>query len=87
MSTQAPTRILTALAMAGVLGFALQADSAGSAPAEQTKAASTAPKERRSADYTFLFDGFLPALRRAGLGEEEVHALLVENPARLFSGV
>ena len=46
MSTQAPTRILTALAIAGVLGFALQADSAGGAPAEQTKAASSATKDK-----------------------------------------
>jgi predicted metal-dependent phosphotriesterase family hydrolase len=45
------------------------------------------PAGGRFRPYTFLFDGFLPALRRAGLGEEEVHALLVENPARLFSGV
>ena len=46
MSNQAPTRILTALAVAGVLGLGLQADSAGGAPAEQTKAASTAAKDK-----------------------------------------
>lgn len=34
--------------------------------------------------YTFLFDDFLPALRRAGLGERDVRTLLVENPARLL---
>jgi predicted metal-dependent phosphotriesterase family hydrolase len=34
--------------------------------------------------YTFLFDGFLPALRRAGLEEAEVRTLLVENPARVL---
>jgi len=34
--------------------------------------------------YTYLFDGFLPALRRAGLRERDVRRLLVENPARLL---
>ena len=49
MSTQAPTRILVALAVAGALGFALHADSAGSAPAEQTKATGTAAKDKAAA--------------------------------------
>jgi predicted metal-dependent phosphotriesterase family hydrolase len=35
--------------------------------------------------YTFLFDHFLPALRRAGIGEAEVRTLLVDNPARVLS--
>jgi len=35
--------------------------------------------------HTFLFDAFLPALRVRGLGEAEVRALLVENPARAFA--
>jgi len=34
--------------------------------------------------YTFLFDGFLPGLRRAGLTEGDVRTLLVDNPARLL---
>ena len=34
--------------------------------------------------YTFLFDGFLPALRRAGLADAEVRTILVDNPARLL---
>jgi phosphotriesterase-related protein len=34
--------------------------------------------------YTFLFDGFLPALRRAGLREADVRTVLVDNPARLL---
>lgn len=34
--------------------------------------------------YTFLFDGFVPALRRAGLTEADVRRLLVDNPARLL---
>jgi phosphotriesterase-related protein len=34
--------------------------------------------------YTFLFDGFLPALRGAGLTERDVHTLLVDSPARLL---
>jgi phosphotriesterase-related protein len=32
--------------------------------------------------YTYLFDTFLPALRRAGVSEAEIQALLVQNPAR-----
>ncbi|HUG52158.1 MAG TPA: phosphotriesterase [Vicinamibacteria bacterium] len=34
--------------------------------------------------YTYLFDGFLPALRGAGLTEVEVRTLMVDNPARLL---
>jgi phosphotriesterase-related protein len=34
--------------------------------------------------YTYLFDGFLPALRRAGLRERDVRRLLVDNPSRLL---
>lgn len=32
--------------------------------------------------FTLLFDGFVPALRRAGLAEADVRTLLVDNPAR-----
>jgi phosphotriesterase-related protein len=42
------------------------------------------PGGGRFRGYTEIFDGFLPALRRAGLGEDEVHTLLVTNPARLL---
>jgi phosphotriesterase-related protein len=42
------------------------------------------PAGGRFRPYTFLFDGFLPALRRAGLGERDVRTLLVDNPARLL---
>ena len=35
--------------------------------------------------YTFLFDAFVPALRARGLGEADIRALLVENPARAFA--
>jgi predicted metal-dependent phosphotriesterase family hydrolase len=35
--------------------------------------------------HTFLLDAFVPALRARGLGEAEVRALLVENPARAFA--
>jgi phosphotriesterase-related protein len=42
------------------------------------------PGGGRFRPYTFLFDGFLPALRRAGLGEAAVRTLLVGNPARLL---
>jgi predicted metal-dependent phosphotriesterase family hydrolase len=42
------------------------------------------PGGGRFRPYTFLFDGFLPALRRAGLTEGDVRTLLVANPARLL---
>lgn len=35
--------------------------------------------------HTFLFDVFLPALRRAGLREGDVEQLMVRNPARAFT--
>jgi predicted metal-dependent phosphotriesterase family hydrolase len=35
--------------------------------------------------HTLLFDSFVPALRARGLGEADVRALLVENPARAFA--
>jgi phosphotriesterase-related protein len=34
--------------------------------------------------HAFLFDAFVPALRAAGLGDAEIHALLVRNPAAAF---
>ena len=42
------------------------------------------PAGGRFRPYTFLFDGFLPALRRAGFGASDARTLLVENPARLL---
>jgi len=44
------------------------------------------PAGGRFRPYTFLFDGFLPALRCAGLTERDVRSLLVDNPARLLAG-
>jgi phosphotriesterase-related protein len=35
--------------------------------------------------HTFLLERFVPALRARGLGEADVRALLVENPARAFA--
>jgi len=32
--------------------------------------------------YTYLFEAFLPALRRKGVTEAQIRTLLVENPAR-----
>jgi len=34
--------------------------------------------------HAFLFDAFVPALRAFGLGDAEIHALLVRNPAEAF---
>jgi len=42
------------------------------------------PGGGRFQPYTYLFDGFLPALRGAGLTQRDVRTLLVENPARLL---
>ncbi|HEY8491494.1 MAG TPA: phosphotriesterase-related protein [Dehalococcoidia bacterium] len=36
--------------------------------------------------YTHISDDVLPALRRAGVTEEQIHAMLVENPRRIFEG-
>jgi phosphotriesterase-related protein len=35
--------------------------------------------------YTLLFEAFLPELRRRGVTEEHVHALLTRNPAEAFA--
>jgi len=35
--------------------------------------------------YTYLMAEFVPLLRQAGLGEEEIHRLLVENPRRALT--
>ncbi|HEY7515752.1 MAG TPA: phosphotriesterase, partial [Vicinamibacteria bacterium] len=43
------------------------------------------PGGGRFRPYTLLFDRFVPALRSAGLGEDGVRTLLVDNPARLLA--
>jgi phosphotriesterase-related protein len=43
------------------------------------------PGGGRYRPHTTLFDAFLPALRARGLGDAEIRALLVENPARAFA--
>jgi phosphotriesterase-related protein len=43
------------------------------------------PGGGRLRPYTFLFDGFLPALRQAGLTDRDVRTMLVDNPARLLA--
>jgi phosphotriesterase-related protein len=35
--------------------------------------------------YTFLFDGFLPALRADNFTERQIRTLMVENPARVLT--
>ena len=35
--------------------------------------------------YTYLFDEFVPALRKRGLSDAQVRALLVDNPARVLT--
>ncbi len=36
--------------------------------------------------YTFLFEQFLPRLREAGFSEDDIHQLLVANPAAALTG-
>jgi phosphotriesterase-related protein len=43
------------------------------------------PAGGRFRPYTYLFDGFLPALRQAGLTEGDVRTLLVDNPSHLLA--
>jgi predicted metal-dependent phosphotriesterase family hydrolase len=43
------------------------------------------PGGGRYRSYVYLFDAFLPALRRAGLTEAEIETLLVGNPAAAFA--
>ncbi len=35
--------------------------------------------------YTFIFDAFLPALKKKGITEEQIRTLTVENPAKAFA--
>ena len=35
--------------------------------------------------YAYLFETFLPMLRKAGLREESIHRMLTENPARILN--
>jgi phosphotriesterase-related protein len=37
-------------------------------------------------NYTHITDDVLPALRERGVTDEQIAAMLVDNPARYFSG-
>jgi len=78
-SREAHVSALMDLARAGYLQRALVSQDAGWYHVGE-------PAGGRFRPYTFLFDGFLPALRRAGLTERDVRSLLVDNPARLLAG-
>ena len=78
-SREAHVSALMDLARAGYLGRALISQDAGWYHVGE-------PVGGRFRPYTFLFDGFLPALRRAGLVEADVRTLLVDNPSRLLGG-
>jgi len=43
------------------------------------------PRGGRFRPYTTLFEQFLPALKKAGFDDDEVHRLLVTNPAEAFA--
>jgi phosphotriesterase-related protein len=77
-SCDAHVSALQDLARAGYLWRALVSQDAGWYHVGEPAGGSFRP-------YTFLFDGFLPALRRAGLGEADVRTLLVDNPSRLLA--
>jgi len=36
--------------------------------------------------YVHVFNNIIPALKEAGVSEDKIHTLMVENPRRLFSG-
>jgi phosphotriesterase-related protein len=36
-------------------------------------------------DYNFMADEFLPALRKAGVGDADIRRLTVDNPAKAFA--
>lgn len=38
-------------------------------------------------DFTFIHQTVLPALRKLGLTEQDIHQLMAENPKRLLSGI
>jgi phosphotriesterase-related protein len=76
-SADAHVTAVTELARAGHLDRVLVSQDAGWYRVGE-------PGGGRFRGYTFLFDGFLPALRRAGLGEDDVRTILVANPARLL---
>ena len=42
--------------------------------------------ERPKRRYTYLMEEFIPRLQRAGVGEEVVRNMMVENPRRYFAG-
>ena len=76
-SRDAHVSAVMALARAGLLARVLISQDAGWYHVGE-------PGGGRFRPYTFLFDGFLPALRRAGLTERDGRTLLVGNPARLL---
>jgi len=43
------------------------------------------PKGGEFRGYEFLFTGFLPALRKAGASQEDIHALIIKNPRRALA--
>jgi phosphotriesterase-related protein len=67
------------LARAGHLGRVLVSQDAGWYHVGE-------PGGGRFRPYTFLFDTFLPALRKAGLTEADTRRLMVDNPARALTG-
>jgi predicted metal-dependent phosphotriesterase family hydrolase len=67
------------LARAGLLGRVLVSQDAGWYHVGEPGGGEFRP-------YTFLFDTFLPALRKAGLTEVDTRRLMVDNPARALTG-
>ena len=76
-SLEAHVSAVMDLARAGHLGQVLLSQDAGWYRVGE-------PGGGRFRPYTYLFDAFRPALRRAGLSERDVRRLLVDNPSRLL---
>lgn len=76
-SRDAHVSMVMDLARAGQLGRVLLSQDAGWYRVGEPGGGTFRP-------YTYLFDGLLPALRRAGLSARDVRRVLVDNPSRLL---
>jgi phosphotriesterase-related protein len=77
-SLDAHVSAVSDLARAGHLGRVLVSQDAGWYRVGEAGGGAFRP-------YTFLFDVFLPALRRSGLGERDVTTIMIDNPARVLA--
>jgi len=77
-SAEAHIAVIRALIAAGYLNRVLiSQDSGWYRPGE--------PGGGRFNGYTFLFDSFLPALKRSGVSDAHIRTIMVDNPARVLT--